>query len=121
MRFLLDMPVPPGLADWLAARGHDAVHLVSLGLGRATDQEVLTRALDDGRVLVTADTDFPQLLALSGQASPGVILFRGGGYTQQDMEALLARALAAVAEPTLARSICVVDRNRVRCRSLPLK
>ena len=32
MRFLVDMPLSPSLAAWLADRGHDAVHAIDLGL-----------------------------------------------------------------------------------------
>jgi len=78
MRFLVVMPIAPRTADWLAERGHDAVHVFSVGLGRAQDRELLTRAASEERIVITADTDFPHLLALSGEAMPGVILLRGG-------------------------------------------
>jgi len=32
MKFLLDMPIPPGMAGWLRERGHDAVHAAEIGL-----------------------------------------------------------------------------------------
>lgn len=121
MKFLLDMPPAPRTADWLTERGHDAVHAFSVGLERAPDQVLLTRAASEERVVITADTDFPNLLAISGETIPGVILLRGGDYTQQETEDLLARVLDAVPEATLAQSICVVDRRRVRCRPLPLR
>jgi predicted nuclease of predicted toxin-antitoxin system len=120
MKFLLDMPLSPLTAQWLTERGHDAVHAFSLGLDRAPDRELLARAASEGRIVITADTDFPHLLALSGETAPGVILFRGGDYTQQETEGLLSRVLETVAEETLARSICVVDRRRIRCRPLPV-
>ncbi len=121
MRLLLDMPVSPRLEAWLVSRGHDAVHATSRGLDRATDEELLDLAVAEGRVIVTADTDFPQLLALSRQASPGVILFRGGNHSAAEMQGLLERVLAAVPEATLAVSICVVDQLGIRCRKLPTR
>lgn len=121
MKLLLDMPVSPLTVKWLTERGHDAVHAFSLGLDRAPDRDLLERAASEGRVVVTADTDFPQLLALSGETTPGVILFRGGDYTQPEVEELLARVLDAVPERSLTRSICVVDRKRIRCRPLPIR
>jgi len=121
MKFLLDMPLSPLTAEWLTERGHDAVHAFSLGLDRAPDRELLARAASEGRVVVTADTDFPHLLALSGETAPGIILFRGGDYTQEEIERLLARVLDAVPERTLTQSICVVDRRRIRCRPLPIR
>ena len=115
------MPMSPRLAAWLNDRGHDAVHASSLGLQRASDRELLNRASAEERVVITADTDFPHLLALSHETAPGIILFRGGDYTQQRMEELLARVLDLLPEDVLARSICVVDRKGVRHRLLPLR
>jgi predicted nuclease of predicted toxin-antitoxin system len=76
--FLVDMPLPPALARWLAAQGHDAVHADAVGLGRSTDSEILTRARQEARTVVTADLDYPRLLALTGAEGPSQILFRGG-------------------------------------------
>ena len=120
MRFLIDMPISPSVATWLSEHGHDAVHAASLGLVRAPDTVLLDRALADERIVITADTDFPQLLALSRSAAPGVILIRGGDYATREIEDLLSRVLSAIPEGTLARSICVVDRRQIRCRALPL-
>lgn len=121
MKFLVDMPMSPRTAAWLNDRGHDAIHASSLGLERAPDRELLNRAAAEGRMVITADADFPHLLALSHGTAPGVILFRGGDYTQQQVEELLARVLDRLPEDVLARSICVVDRKGVRHRRLPLK
>ena len=82
MKFLVDMPVSPRAAEWLTGRGHDAVHAFSIGLDRAQDRALLARAASEDRVVITADTDFPHLLALSGETTPGVIVFRGGDYSQ---------------------------------------
>src|SRR5438270_9009830 len=63
VRFLVDMPLPPGLARWLTAQGHDAVHASSMGLDRSTDTEILERARQHGQMVVTADLDYPRPLA----------------------------------------------------------
>jgi hypothetical protein len=36
MRFLVDMPLSPVLAQWLSDKGHDAVHAAQRGLERPT-------------------------------------------------------------------------------------
>ncbi len=38
------MPLSPLLADWLKAKGHDAVHAIHLAMGRALDSDILERA-----------------------------------------------------------------------------
>ncbi len=76
MRFLVDMPLSPGLSEWLVQEGHEAVHALELGLARAPDTLILERARDDGGVGITADLDFPWLLASTHSDGPGRIRLR---------------------------------------------
>jgi hypothetical protein len=48
-------------------------------------------------------------------------LFRGGNYSDREMCDLLGRVLRKVPPETLERSICVVDRKRIRVTRLPLE
>ena len=120
MKFLLDMPVSPSLIDVLHTRGHEALHADRIGLRRASDSEILAVARETESIVVTADLDFPRLLALSAAAGPGLILFRGGNYSDAEMRELLESVLDRVRESDLIRSVCVVDRSRVRVTALPL-
>lgn len=113
------MPVSPRAVAHLTAAGHDAIHAHSIGLAKAADSAILDAARAEGRIVVTADLDYPRLLALQRADSPGVILFRGGSYSDQEMLRLLDRVLARAAELQLERSITVVDRSRIRWRRLP--
>jgi predicted nuclease of predicted toxin-antitoxin system len=97
------------------------VHAYQIGKDRAPDDELLEIARPEGRVIITADLDFPRLLALSLAKGPGLILFRGGNYSDKEMCNLLVRVLQRVPAETLAKSICVVDRKRVRVTRLPVK
>lgn len=72
----------------------------------------------EGRIVVTADLDYPRLLALLKADTPGLILFRGGSYSDQEMLGLLDRVLAQ--GPDLGHSITVVNRHRIRRRTLPI-
>lgn len=120
MKALLDMPVSISLLDVLQAHGHEGVHACQVNLDRATDREILERARREERIIITADLDFPQLLALSAANGPGLILFRGGNYSESEMRALLHQVLEEVPTEVLERSICVVDRRRLRITRLPL-
>jgi len=46
--------------------GHDAVHAGDRGLLGAPDDAVIRAALAESRTVVSADTDFGELLAASG-------------------------------------------------------
>jgi predicted nuclease of predicted toxin-antitoxin system len=120
LKFLVDMPVTPQAVAHLAAKGHDAVHASTVGLGAQPDSEVLERARAEDRIVITADLDYPRLLALLKSDRPGVILFRGGSYSDAEMLALLDRVLAQSEALNLGGSITVVDQHRIRRRTLPL-
>jgi predicted nuclease of predicted toxin-antitoxin system len=120
LKFLIDMPVTPDAGPHLRAAGHDAVHAVDLGLARSSDNELLTVARREERVIITADLDYPRLIGLQQADRPGVILFRGGAYSDREMLALLDRVLARASTLDLEHSI-VVDRKRIRRRALPIR
>ncbi len=120
MRFFVDMPLSPELAQWLRAEGHDAVHANDLSMHQSPDSEILRFAAGNGRVIITADLDFPRLLAALGSAGPGLILLRGGNYSEAESLACLRRVLISIASDELPKSIVVVDRERIRRRWLPV-
>lgn len=120
MRFLIDMPLSVTLARWLTVQGHDAVHAAEVGLNRATDEEILGRARRDGRTVITADLDYPRLLAIAQVTEPSLILFRGGDWSEADVIARMHEILQVLNETDIRQSILVVDRDRVRRRRLPI-
>ena len=60
MKFLIDMPVTPEAVLHLRAAGHDAAHACAIGLARATDVQMLEAARREGRIVITADLDYPR-------------------------------------------------------------
>lgn len=115
------MPLSPRLAEWLNQQGHEAVHADDLGLDRAPDSEILARARTDSRVVVTADLDYPRLLAMAQAEGPGVILFRGGDYTERETIERLQDALQTVPLEELPVALVVIERSRIRRRRLPIE
>jgi predicted nuclease of predicted toxin-antitoxin system len=120
VKFLVDMPLSPDLAQWLRAEGHDAVHANELSMYQSPDAEILQSAAGTGRVIITADLDFPRLLAALGSTSPGLILLRGGNYSESESRDCVRRVLMSIPQTELSRSIVVVDRERIRRRWLPV-
>ena len=110
------MPLSPTLATWLADRGHAA----GVGLNRATDNEIMARAKHEARTVVTADLDYPRLLAVARASAPSLILFRNGNWSEADVRTRLSEILATLTEADIVGSIIVVDRDRVRRRRLPI-
>ncbi len=121
MRFLVDAALSPLVSAALDRAGHDSVHVRDLGLQGASDRAIFERAEREGRVVVSADTDFGTLLAARRVSRPSVILFRHGAPGRPDRQAMLLLAhLGALEEDLEAGSIVVIESRRVRIRRLPL-
>jgi predicted nuclease of predicted toxin-antitoxin system len=120
LKFLVDMQLPPALAVWLQQKGNDVKHAFDAGLGRASDEEILEAAIKEDRIVITADLDFPRLLALIGVKGPGLILFRGGDFSEQQVKELMTRVLNSIPADEFATSLVVVDKKRIRKRRLPI-
>ncbi|MCC7389354.1 MAG: DUF5615 family PIN-like protein [Phycisphaerales bacterium] len=118
MKFLLDQGISPQVALSLAAAGHDAVHVRELGMSRAGDAEILARAHDDGRVIITEDTDFGTLLVLNARSSPSVVLFRDRSGKAAVRTRLLLDAIPLVQGDLIAGAVVVIDDTSVRVRRL---
>lgn len=121
MRFPVDNALSPALAALLTEAGHDGVHVRSLDLQHAQDIEIFESAAADGRVIVSADTDFGTLLAARSVRKPSVIQFRGPGSRKPDALArIVPTNLPQFAEALESGSIVTVEPSRIRLRALPI-
>lgn len=120
MKFVVDEALQDLVADRLIAVGHDATHIRALGMQGASDDDVLTHAAREQRVLVITDTDFGAILALSSASVPSVLLLRGVGDTVDERVDAIAQALAVVEDELVTGAIVVVESDRVRVRTLPI-
>jgi predicted nuclease of predicted toxin-antitoxin system len=77
-------------------------------------------ALAEERVLVTTDTDFGTILALTGAAGPSVLLLRGVGDSTPERVAALLTVLPRVADELSQGAVVVVEEDRYRIRHLPI-
>ena len=78
------------------------------------------RARRELRTVITADLDYPRLLALSEASEPSLILFRSGNWGEQEIVDRMKQIIAAIDPASLENCILVVDRDRVRRRKLPI-
>jgi predicted nuclease of predicted toxin-antitoxin system len=119
---LIDANLSPRIAPRLRAEGYQTVHVADIGMLSASDESILAHAAAAGRVIVTADTDFGELLAVSGAFRPSVVLLRSADHLTPDQQAsMLAANLPAVAEELEAGAVVSMARGRLRVRPLPMR
>lgn len=117
MRILANENVPGPLMADLRERGHDVLWIRTEAPG-SSDREVLARAQQEDRLLITFDKDFGELAFRFGlPASSGVVLFR----ISSPAPAHTARiALAALESRTdWTGHFAVVEDDRIRMTPLP--
>ncbi len=122
MKFLLDENQSPHIAELLVDAGHDAIHARDIGLRTSPDDDVLAAAREAGRVVISADTHFGELLAASNAAGPSIVLLRRQEQRRaREIAALILANLDEVADDLQSGAVVVLDDERIRIRSLPFR
>lgn len=110
MKFLVDRCAGRGLSQWLVARGHDSVYLESVE--DPGDAALLTMAVEQGRILVTLDNDFGELIFHQKMAHHGLIRLPDVPVSRR-IE-LMGVVLERFGEPLRQRAVVSVRGNRIR-------
>lgn len=116
MRWLVDECVDAELVRQLSRRGHDVVYVAADGSG-STDPQVLRRAREEDRILLTEDKDFGDLVFRFRFALPELVLLR---ILPEDRAIKGDRLHAAIEQfgTGLIGRYVVVEKSRTRARPL---
>jgi predicted nuclease of predicted toxin-antitoxin system len=120
MKFLADAGISPKTVAFLNAAGHDAVHVRQIGLQRASDADIVRRARQEGRVVLTFDLDFGQILALGVAGSPSVVIFRLSDETSTSVNWRLEAVITERRAELEQGALILVEDGRYRMRPLPI-
>jgi len=113
-RFLLDVNVGRCVKEFLEARGFEVTWVAEID-PRMSDNAILIRAYEEGRVLITVDKDFGDLIFYQRQPSRGVIRLEDARPPVQirQLRALLDRHLDEI-----ENHFVVVEGGHIRIRDL---
>ncbi len=116
MRFLPDENVSRFVVERPRAVGFDVASVGATRSG-ASDNDVLAAALGEGRILITEDRDFGELVVRQRLEVPGVVLLELDRLSNT-AEAHRVAAILSANTDKLARHLTVIEPGRVRIRPL---
>jgi predicted nuclease of predicted toxin-antitoxin system len=92
VKLFLDENLSPQHASELRTEGHDAIPVLEASLSGAPDEQVLRLAVENGRVLVTLDADFANVMRFPPEQTLGVIRLKGHPATEERVRQAIRRA-----------------------------
>jgi predicted nuclease of predicted toxin-antitoxin system len=118
MKFLLDQDVYAITANFLTNAQYDVVLVAQLGLSRAQDVDILSMAQMQGRILITRDRDYGNLVFVQALGA-GVIYLRILPSTANAVHKELMRVIQKYSAEELESAFVVVEANGHRFRKIP--
>ena len=119
MRFLADESCDAAVVEALRGAGHD-VRSVADTMRGATDAAVLATALLGGRLLITEDKDFGEIVFAARTRAIGVLLLRYPSSARAGLPRAVLDAVAAHSAE-LPGSFAVIGPAGVRITPLPAR
>ena len=115
MKFKLDENLAHNGRDLLVADGHDVMTVAEQQMGGFSDEQLYEVVRDEGRVLVTLDHDFGQVLRFPPEATAGIVVLEcRGRISPKAIRARIADLTAVLRTQPIHRQLWIVEPGRVR-------
>lgn len=114
LKFVLDVGVGNKTLQILRNNGYDVVSILEIEPSM-DDSEILLIAENEGRMVVTMDKDFGELVYKSGQKHNGVLILRLEDATGDEKAAIMEKILLSFAVQ-IEGKFCVFQNGRLRVR-----
>jgi predicted nuclease of predicted toxin-antitoxin system len=116
VNFLADAHISRTMVAMMRDSGHDCLDSAAIP-PRMPDVDVLRMAANDGRIVVTSDKDFGELVFVHGIACPGVVLIRVALADEKDRVAHVRRLWPTVLS-RLPGSFVTITASGIRARPI---
>jgi len=121
MKILIDMNLPPLLAEILNRAGYESIHWFSIGNPQAADSEIMNYARENGFIIITHDLDFGDILAVTHAVFPSILQIRTQNVSPDHISDILINALKRFENQLERGALISIDEARSRVRILPVK
>ena len=117
MKFLADESIEKPVVDWLRGQDFDVRYVTEI-TPSINDEEVIRFANDEGRILITNDKDFGELVFRQSKIILGVLLIRATNERTSN-KIRLVREVLEKARNKLAGYFVVVNEAGIRMKKIP--
>lgn len=116
MRFKVDENLPGEIARLLNEAGYDAATVIDQHLQGASDAQVIAACQSEGRVLVTLDLGFADIVAYPPQRFPGFIVLRPYRQDKWNLVQIFTQVIPLLQTEVVKHQLWIVEEDRVRVR-----
>ncbi|MFZ0658445.1 MAG: DUF5615 family PIN-like protein [Candidatus Binataceae bacterium] len=117
MEFVADESCAGPVIRALRTAGHDVIAIAEISKG-ISDEREMERAFGEGRVLITEDSDFGELVYARGRSSVGVVYVKFDNRARRAKPAAVVEAVEKLRE-RMRNGFAVVEPGRVRLAKRP--
>ncbi len=112
IRLYLDQMIQIHVQDVLASEGYDVVRASEFGQSRADDREILAKAIQEQRVLITLDDHFGDWAVLPLTLHYGVIRLKAHPTTAQNILDLVIPFLKKVEPAKMLNHLVILSKTK---------
>ena len=113
MKFIVDAQLPKSLSDFLRSKGQDSIHTLELPEKNKTHDGFISRlAMNEGRVVITKDTDFLESYILKKEP-PKLLILKTGNIRNSDLLVLFENHLELIINFLTKYSLLEVTREEI--------
>jgi predicted nuclease of predicted toxin-antitoxin system len=115
MKFKLDENFGRRTQNLFRESGHDIQTVIDENLQGSSDRKLLKKCLAEGRILVTLDLDFADVIRFPPHKTCGLVVLRlPGRITLKVLELLIVNLLNMLETETVERQLWIVEPGRIR-------
>jgi predicted nuclease of predicted toxin-antitoxin system len=114
IRLYLDQMFQTSVARVLRQTGYDVIRASEVGQSRADDRQILKKAINDNRILVTLDEHFGDWVVLPLHRHPGVIRVKANPTTADNILAILLPFLQRLSPGSIRNHLVILSSSHAK-------
>ncbi len=116
MKFLLDADVPRSIGSMLISQGHDVIDIRDIKPPGTSDTQIYHLIKEQGRILITRDLDFSNILLYPPPSNAGIIVLRTHLFSVSELVKIVEDIVTRFSSSELIGSLLIARKGYYRLR-----